>query len=65
MTIAIALCALVVAVVLGLLGASARLSGRPLPMALGTAYTTIIRGINGKGSATIWSIGANIMRTWS
>ena len=45
MTIAIALCALVVAVVLGLLGASARLSGRPLPMALGTAYTTIIRGI--------------------
>ena len=45
MTIAIALCALVVAVVLGLLGAAARLSGRRLPMALGTAYTTIIRGI--------------------
>ena len=45
LTVAVALCSLAVAVFLGLLGAAARLSGRRLPMALGTAYTTIIRGI--------------------
>ncbi len=45
LTVAVALCSLVVAVVLGLLGAAARLSGRPLAVALGTAYTSVIRGI--------------------
>jgi len=45
LTVAVSLCSLVVAVVLGLLGAAARLSGRPIPVALGTAYTSVIRGI--------------------
>ena len=45
LTVAVSLCSLVVAVVLGLLGASARLSGRPVAVALGTAYTSVIRGI--------------------
>jgi arginine/ornithine transport system permease protein len=34
-----------VAIVLGLLGASAKLSGRPVPVALATLYTTLIRGV--------------------
>jgi len=45
LTVAVSLCSLVVAVVLGLLGAAARLSGRPVAVALGTAYTSVIRGI--------------------
>jgi arginine/ornithine transport system permease protein len=45
LTVAVSLCSLVVAVVLGLLGATARLSGRPVAVALGTAYTSVIRGI--------------------
>ena len=45
LTVAVSLCSLVVAVILGLLGASARLSGRPVAVALGTAYTSVIRGI--------------------
>lgn len=45
LTVAVSLCSLVVAVVLGLLGAVARLSGRPVAVALGTAYTSVIRGI--------------------
>jgi arginine/ornithine transport system permease protein len=45
LTVAVSLCSLAVAVVLGLLGAAARLSGRPIPVALGTAYTSVIRGI--------------------
>jgi arginine/ornithine transport system permease protein len=45
LTVAVSLCSLVVAVVLGLLGADARLSDRPVAVALGTAYTSVIRGI--------------------
>ena len=45
LTVAVSLCSLVVAVVLGLLGAAARLSGRPVAVALGTVYTSVIRGI--------------------
>ena len=45
LTVAVSLCSLVVAVVLGLLGAAARLSDRPVAVALGTAYTSVIRGI--------------------
>ena len=45
LTVAVALCSLAVAVVLGLLGAAARLSGRPVAVALGTVYTSVIRGI--------------------
>jgi arginine/ornithine transport system permease protein len=45
LTVAVSLCSLAVAVVLGLLGAAARLSGSPLARALGTTYTSVIRGI--------------------
>ena len=45
LTIAVSLCSLAVAVVLGLMGAAARLSGSPVARALGTAYTSVIRGI--------------------
>ncbi len=45
LTVAVSVGALVVAVVLGLLGAAAKLSGRRALVALATVYTTIIRGI--------------------
>jgi arginine/ornithine transport system permease protein len=44
LTVGVSLAALLVSVVLGLLGAAAKLSGRPL-VGLATAYTTVIRGI--------------------
>ncbi len=45
LTVAVSLCSLAVAVVLGLIGAAARLSGSQVARALGTAYTSVIRGI--------------------
>ncbi|MBC7705741.1 MAG: ABC transporter permease subunit [Rhodoferax sp.] len=45
LTVGVSLAALVVAVVLGLIGAAAKLSGRRVLVALATAYTTVIRGI--------------------
>lgn len=45
LTVGVSLSALAVAVVLGLLGAAAKLSGRPVLVGLATGYTTIIRGI--------------------
>ena len=45
LTVAVSVGALVVAVVLGLLGAAAKLSGRRALVGLATFYTTIIRGI--------------------
>ena len=45
LTVGVSLCALVVSIVLGLLGAAAKLSGRPVLVALATAYTTVIRGV--------------------
>lgn len=45
LTVGVSLCALVVAVLLGLLGAAAKLSGRPVWVGLATAYTTVIRGV--------------------
>ena len=45
LTVGVSLAALVVAVVLGLIGAAAKLSGRRVLLALATAYTTVIRGI--------------------
>ena len=45
LTVGVSLAALLVAIVLGLLGAAAKLSGRPLLVGLASAYTTIIRGI--------------------
>lgn len=45
MTVAVALASLAVAVLLGLAGAAAKLSGQPLLVALATVYTTLIRGI--------------------
>jgi arginine/ornithine transport system permease protein len=45
MTVAVSLLALLVSVVLGLLGAAAKLSGRPVLVACATLYTTLIRGV--------------------
>jgi arginine/ornithine transport system permease protein len=45
LTVGVSLCALLVSIVLGLAGAAAKLSGRPVLVALATLYTTIIRGI--------------------
>jgi arginine/ornithine transport system permease protein len=45
LTVGVSLCALLVSIVLGLLGAAAKLSGRPVFVALGSAYTTVIRGV--------------------
>ena len=44
-TVGVSLCALLVSIVLGLIGAAAKLSGRPVLVALATLYTTIVRGI--------------------
>jgi arginine/ornithine transport system permease protein len=45
LTVGVSLSALLVAVVLGLLGAAAKLSGRRAATGLATAYTTLVRGI--------------------
>jgi arginine/ornithine transport system permease protein len=45
LTVAVSLFSLAVSIVLGLLGASAKLSGRPLLVSLATLYTTLVRGI--------------------
>ncbi len=45
MTVGVSLAALLVSIVLGLVGAAAKLSGRAVLVALATLYTTIIRGI--------------------
>ena len=45
LTVGVSLAALVVAVVLGLLGAAAKLSGRRALVAAATLYTTVIRGV--------------------
>lgn len=45
LTVGVSLAALLVSLILGLAGAGAKLSGRPVLVALATLYTTIIRGI--------------------
>ena len=45
LTVAVSLAALAVSIVLGLMGAAAKLSGRTVLVAIATVYTTIIRGI--------------------
>ncbi|MCX7258035.1 MAG: ABC transporter permease [Polaromonas sp.] len=45
LTVGVSLCALLVSIVLGLAGAAAKLSGRPVLVALATVYTTLIRGV--------------------
>jgi arginine/ornithine transport system permease protein len=45
LTVGVSLAALIVSIVLGLLGAGAKLSGRPVLVGLATVYTTVIRGI--------------------
>jgi arginine/ornithine transport system permease protein len=45
LTVGVSLAALLVSIALGLLGAGAKLSGRPVWVSLGTLYTTVIRGI--------------------
>ncbi|WP_353394651.1 ABC transporter permease subunit [Hydrogenophaga sp. 5NK40-0174] len=44
-TVALSLAALVVSVLLGMLGAAAKLSGNPLIKGVATLYTTLIRGV--------------------
>ncbi len=45
LTVGVSLAALVVAVLLGLIGAVAKLSGRPILVGLATIYTTLVRGV--------------------
>lgn len=45
LTVGVSLAALLVAIVLGLIGAAAKLSGRPVAVAVATLYTTLVRGI--------------------
>jgi arginine/ornithine transport system permease protein len=45
LTVGVSLAALLVSIILGLLGAAAKLSGKPVLTALATTYTTVIRGI--------------------
>ncbi len=45
LTVGVSLSSLVVAVAMGLLGATAKLSGRPWLSALASVYTTVIRGV--------------------
>jgi len=45
LTVGVSLLALLVSIVLGLLGAGAKLSGHPTLVGLATAYTTVVRGI--------------------
>ncbi|MDC0948553.1 ABC transporter permease [Gammaproteobacteria bacterium] len=45
LTIAVAIVSLLIALVLGMLAAAARLSGNPLLRTVGGVYTTVIRGI--------------------
>jgi arginine/ornithine transport system permease protein len=45
LTVGVSLASLLVAIALGLLGATAKLSGRPWLVGTATVYTTIIRGI--------------------
>jgi arginine/ornithine transport system permease protein len=45
LTVGVSLAALAVAIVLGLIGAAAKLSGRPVAVAVATVYTTLVRGI--------------------
>ncbi|MCU0762052.1 MAG: ABC transporter permease [Hydrogenophaga sp.] len=45
LTVGVSLSALILAIVLGLIGAAAKLSGKTLPMAVATVYTTVVRGV--------------------
>ena len=45
LTVGVSLAALGVAIFLGLMGAAAKLSGRPVLVAVATLYTTVIRGV--------------------
>jgi len=45
LTVGVSLCALLVSIVLGLLGAAAKLSGRPVLVSIASGYTTVIRGV--------------------
>jgi len=45
LTVGVSLAALGVAILLGLAGATAKLSGRPVLVGLATVYTTLVRGI--------------------
>lgn len=69
LTVAVSLAALAVAIVLGLLGAGAKLSGSKVLVGLATVYTTIIRGIPELVLMLLvfygGSIGINHLLEWS
>lgn len=44
-TVQLAICSLLLAVFLGLIGAAAKLATNPVPQRIATAYTTLIRGV--------------------
>lgn len=45
LTVGVSLAALALSILLGLIGATAKLSGRTVPVALATVYTTLVRGV--------------------
>lgn len=45
LTVGVSLGALAVAILLGLMGAAAKLSGRPVLVGMATVYTTLVRGV--------------------
>lgn len=45
LTVGVSLSALLLAILLGLIGAAAKLSGKTLPVAIATVYTTVVRGV--------------------
>ena len=45
LTVGVSLSALLLSILLGLVGAAAKLSGKPIPVAIATVYTTVVRGV--------------------
>ncbi len=45
LTVGVSLLALLVSIILGLMGAAAKLSGRPVLVSIATVYTTVVRGV--------------------
>ncbi len=61
LTIAVALSSLLIACVLGMLTATAKLSGSPIARAVGGVYTTLIRGIPDLVLMTLLFFGGQIL----
>lgn len=69
LTVGVSLAALALSVLLGLIGASAKLSGRAIPVAFATAYTTLVRGVPELVLMLLiyygGTIGLNMLLEWS